>query len=479
MWYSTSRKHCEGQLLTDSVCLHVSKPLKPELVGLALLLGIGSASIAKEAPTVENEGDKITFVTSDENVQTIIQEQVANPSIDDAITKVIPNHLIFYRSTNGTHKVHKVIEISEDTEQADATQILSLSATIPVTSFEPEEPPQIDSPASGSAVDGRKVQISWNSGNRAINDWYLHVSTRENGNNLVDSGDMSPGTTSYLVDNLPQNESTVYVKLWYQVHGGSAWHNVKSTFLSNAVKPQPPQVDSPVSGSSVNSNASTSFTSTEVPYGDHLVALYNFDGDLSDTSGNGLHGTSPTPLEFKSTPEGRSTVHFDGVDDHIVLGRSSKLDFSDSKTFTIASWIRLPGTSPLFSDNDVFMNLISKYDKGIAGEYYLDLRRSGRVGLLREAAPFDKHSSNRIRPNQFSFVVGTYDGSVARVYVDGELSGSTVMGPSGSANNTDVVLGARHKRGRLENYFQGEMDKLLIYDRALTDVEILAMFKAN
>ena len=106
------------------------------------------------------------------------------------------------------------------------------------------------------------------------------------------------------------------------------------------------------------------------------------------------------------------------------------------------------------------------------------MRKYGRVGLLREAAPFEKHSSRQITPNKFSFVAGTYDGSVARIYVDGQLSGSTTMGTSRSAGNTDVVLGARHKRGQLENYFQGEMDQLVIYDRALTDAEILSMYSA-
>ena len=549
MWYSTSESNAieESQLLAGNAHVCLSSLLKLRTLCLVFLLGTGNTSIALETPTVEHNGDKITFVTSDANVQTIIHEQADFPSIDEAITKVIPNHLIFYRSNNGTHKVHTVIEITDDAQQTDATQIPSLNATIPSTSVKPKEPPQIESPASGSAVDGKKVQISWNSGNRVINDWYLHVSTLENGKNLVDSGDMSPETTSYLVDNLPQNESTVYVKLWYQERAGSKWHNIKSTFLSNAVKPEPPKVDSPATGSSVNgkqtkiawnagnkkvskwslyvsttengknladsgempsettsylvdnlpqdgstihvnlryqehgssawNNARTTFSSAEVAYGEDLIALYDFDGDLTDTSGNELHGTSPTPLKFQSTPDGRSTVHFDGVNDHIILGRSNKLDFSASKSFTIATWIRLPDTSPLFTDNDVFMNLISKYDKEIAGEYYLDLRRSGKVGLLREAAPFDKQSSNRIKPNQFSLVVGTYDGTAAKVYVDGELSGTTPMGPSRSAGNTDVVLGARHKRGTLENYFQGEMDKLLIYDRALTELEVLSMFK--
>lgn len=451
MWYVASESVVieDGHLMTDNVRMCLSIPPKLHALGLVFLLGICSASIAREAPTVEHNGDKITFVTSDANVQTIMQEQGAFPSIDSAISNVIPNHLILYRSNNGNHKVHTVIEISEDAQWTDAGLILSSSATFLSNAVEPE-PPQIDSPVSGSSVNGSQTTIMWNAGNRAVSNWYLYVSTFENGKNLVDSGDISSETTSYVVDNLPEDGSTIYVKLRYQEHGSSAWHNVKNTF-----------------------------SSIEVPYGDDLVALYNFDGDLTDTSGNGLHGTSPTSLEFQSTPEGRSTVHFDGIDDHIILGRSSKLDFSASKKFTIAAWIRLPDTSPLFNDDDVFMSLISKYDKGIAGEYYLDLRRSGRVGLLREASPFEKQSSNRILPNQFSFVVGTYDGSVARVYIDGLLSGSTATGPSRSASNTDVVLGARHRRGTLENYFQGEMDKLLIYDRALTDAEILWMFKAS
>ena len=452
MWYAAAGNSViansvikKGQSNAGDFHARLSIPLKLHALGLLFLLGLCSTSIAQEASNVE----KVTFFTSDANVQTIIQEHVDSPSIDEAITRVIPNHLIFYRSSNGNHKVHTVIEITDDAKWADASQILLANPVIPPAPVKPE-PPQVNSPVSGSSVKGKQTKIMWNAGNRTISNWHLIVGTEKNGKNLVDSRDMSPETTSYEVKNLPEDGSTIYVKLRYQEQGSSAWRS-----------------------------SGTTFTSTEVPYGENLIALYDFDGDLTDTSGNGLHGKSPTPLAFQSTSTGRSTVKFDGVDDHIILGRSNKLDFSARKKFTIAAWVRLPDSSPLFNDNNVFMNLISKYDKGIAGEYYLDLRKSGRVGLLRETAPFDKQSSNRILPNQFSFVVGTYDGSVARVYVDGALSGSTAMGPSGTAINTDVVLGARHKRGKLENFFQGEMDKLMIYDRALTDVEILSMYRSS
>ena len=451
MWYSTAGSPVteKGHLKPGNTPVSLSIPLKLHVLGLVFLLGTGGASVAQETPTLEHKGERITFFTSDVNVQTIIQEQVDSPSIDEAITKVIPNHLILYRSNNGNHMVHTVIEITDDAKWADASQVLLPIAKIRTPAVKPE-PPQVFSPSAGSSVNGKQAKIMWNAGNRAISKWQLYVGTNENGKNLLDSGDMSSETKSYLINNLPEDGSTINVKLRYQERGNSAWRSTRTTFIS-----------------------------TEVPYSSNLIALYNFDGDLTDASGNGLHGRSPTPLAFRSTPDGRSTVHFDGVDDHIVLGRSGKLDFSAARKFTIATWVKLPATSPLFSNNEVSMNLISRYDRGIAGEYYLDLRKSGRVGLLRETAPFDKQSSSKIIPNQFSFVVGTYDGSVARVYVDGVLSGSTAMGPSRSASNTDVVLGARHKRGKLENFFQGEMDKLLIYDRALTDAEILSMYSAN
>jgi hypothetical protein len=524
---------------------------KKYALGVVFLLGSFSVSAAQQTQNAQfssdHNSDQITFVTSDANVKTILEEQRAYPSIDEAVSKVIPNHLIFYRTKNGNHKVHTVIEISDNAQWTDTPQALATTAL--TTSPAEPVPPEIDFPASGSAIDGKRVQVTWSAGNKPVSDWYLHIGTIENGKDLLDSGEIGAEKISHVVNNLPGDKTDIHVKLWYQLQGSSVWHNIKSSFVSNEVEPEPPEVLKPVSGATVagsqtkimwnagdmavnswylsagttengtdvldsvavapetNSyvvenlpqngspvyvklryqsqgdsqwhNVRTMFSSAEVPYREDLVALYNFDGDLSDASGSGLHGKSPAPLEFQSTPEGRSTVRFDGVDDHIIIGRSSKLDFSASKTFTFAAWVRLPDNSPLFNDNDVSMNLISKYDKGIAGEYFLDLRKSGRVGLLREASPFEKHSTGKIQPNQFSLVAGTYDGTVARIYVNGELSGSTAMGPSGSASYTDVVLGARHRRGSLENYFQGEMDKLLIYDRALTDTEILAMYRAN
>ena len=86
MWYSKSIAIEESQLMAGNVHVCLSTLLKLRTLCLVFLLGIGNTSIASETPTVEHNGDKITFVTSDANVQTIIQEQVAFPSIDEAIT---------------------------------------------------------------------------------------------------------------------------------------------------------------------------------------------------------------------------------------------------------------------------------------------------------------------------------------------------------------------------------------------------------
>ncbi len=475
MWKLASESRVQDKCLAvaENAHMYLGTSMKSQSLGLAILLASCGVSIAQESSMLNYNDEQITFVTSHANVQSIIEERQAFPSIDEAVSKVIPNHLIFYRSKNGNHKIHKVIEVSQETQWTDISRKQPANESMLVNLATPE-PPKISSPVIDSAVDGGKVKISWKPGSKSIKDWYLHVSTFDDGKNLLDSGDLSSETTSYTVDNLPADNSTIHVKLWYREHGKSAWQNIKSQFLSSLVKPELAQIIKPLTGPSlVGSQPQT------VPFGDGLVALYNFDGDLTDASGNGLHGTSPASLKFQSTADGRSTVHFDGVNDHIVLGRSDKFDFSDSKKFTFAAWVRLPDTSPLFKRDDVSMNLISKYDKGIAGEYYLDLKKSGNVGLLRETSPFEKSSANRITPNQFSLVAGTYDGSVARVYVNGSLSGATTMGPSGRASNTDVVLGARHRNGVLENYFQGQIDQLMIYDRALTDTEILSMYKAN
>ena len=72
-----------------------------------------------------------------------------------------------------------------------------------------------------------------------------------------------------------------------------------------------------------------------------LVAFYPFDGNASDLSGNGHHGTLQGPtLSTDRAGHWNSSYIFDGIDDHLMVTESAKItnfNYSTPITFTTDS----------------------------------------------------------------------------------------------------------------------------------------------
>ena len=72
----------------------------------------------------------------------------------------------------------------------------------------------------------------------------------------------------------------------------------------------------------------------------------------------------------------------------------------------------------------------------------------------------------------------TYDGSSLALFVDGALDGSMAVSGSIITTTQPVRIGGGAPAGA-PLHFQGLIDEVSIYDRALTAVEIQAIFNAG
>lgn len=78
-----------------------------------------------------------------------------------------------------------------------------------------------------------------------------------------------------------------------------------------------------------------------------------------------------------------------------------------------------------------------------------------------------------LKKNNWYHVVGTFDGKEIRIYLDGELAGQKPVpahGPVMIWNDNPLEFGGR---GTGDNAYKGLMDELLVYDRALTEEEVV------
>lgn len=206
---------------------------------------------------------------------------------------------------------------------------------------------------------------------------------------------------------------------------------------------------------------------------DGLVAAYPFyegsGNKLHDVSGNRNHGT----LNGPTWVGGRygHALDFDGVNDYVNVGDFPAVDALRTR---IAVCARITPTN-LTGRHD----FVSKYDAG-AGErailFYLNgstPRWTVQENAGSYSASSDIASSQTLSIGKTYHVVGTFHGNKEmKIYVDGVERASLASGsvPTDfSPTAADFLIGAP---GDISNVFQGQIDDVRIYSRALSPSEI-------
>ena len=197
-----------------------------------------------------------------------------------------------------------------------------------------------------------------------------------------------------------------------------------------------------------------------------LVGHWNFNEGsgpvAADSSGNGNDGQLADGtgwLQNHARPP--FVLFFDGVNDHVNVANSPSLNPSDE--ITLAAWI-----APY--DVSASGEIIAK-SNGTDPQYYLRVQAGGKIRFGIGATVLNGNST--LSPFQWHLVAGTYDGATMKIYVDGVLD--TVMSKNGPMhdNGVDVWIGCRRFRTLLA--FNGLIDNLRIYSRALSANEIQAL----
>jgi hypothetical protein len=182
-------------------------------------------------------------------------------------------------------------------------------------------------------------------------------------------------------------------------------------------------------------------------------------------------------------------IKFDGFTTHIIRKAEDAPRLRES--FTIEAWIA-PQAYPYN-----WCAIVNQQRNHRAG-YFFGIDDFGRVGLhLAIDGKWHECTSEQVIPfmTKWSHIAGTFsrDGGIT-VYIDGKVaSGLPVKGRFTPADDVDLQIGRNHKKTKMNpkalvrpevNFptsysFDGIIDELKIYDRALTADEIKKSYRSN
>ncbi|TXH13530.1 MAG: hypothetical protein E6R03_11120 [Hyphomicrobiaceae bacterium] len=177
------------------------------------------------------------------------------------------------------------------------------------------------------------------------------------------------------------------------------------------------------------------------------------------------------------TPAGRA-ASFDGVNDYVLIGSPAVLNVAGNQPMTWMAWCK---PSSLNADH-----VLNKGGTASVNEngYYLRVYSSGVVRAFRgdgTTGAFADSPASSISTGKWHHIVGSYDGSKLRVYVNGSLRGesATLTLSAATANAVELCLGVLKSGASFYNYFTGQIKDARIYNAALTSAEIAALYNAT
>ena len=198
-----------------------------------------------------------------------------------------------------------------------------------------------------------------------------------------------------------------------------------------------------------------------------LVGSYSFDegsGTTSpDLSGQGNHGALTNGPTWAAAGKYGGAISFDGVNDMVTIADSASLDLTTG--MTLQAWVR-----PAVLGWPYRTVLLKETPGSLVYTLYLNetTRPLGSIfagGFERIAT-----GSAALAANTWTHLATTYDGTNLRLYVNGTLVTTTAASGAISTSTGALRIGANTIWP--EEAFQGLIDEVRVYNRALTTAEL-------
>ena len=199
------------------------------------------------------------------------------------------------------------------------------------------------------------------------------------------------------------------------------------------------------------------------PIENGLVAWWSMDegtgttiADQSINSNTGTFGTSPADPTWTNGKFGKA-LSFDGDDDYVNCGSESSLDLTSE--FTLETWVKTPDATKA--------NYVVLATKGV-WRYMIGYNVNDNFIAYVNNSDSLSSTWGSAKDNEWQHLLWTHSASEDKIYIDGVLNKMGDLPDPVSDPSSILTIG-----GHTTSYsFDGDIDEVRIYNRALSSREI-------
>ncbi|MDD3985457.1 MAG: hypothetical protein PHY59_06170, partial [Methanobacterium sp.] len=301
-----------------------------------------------------------------------------------------------------------------------------------------------------------KIILTWTDNSNIEDGFKIERST--DGTTFAQTATVGAGITTYTDDNLTDN--TIY---YYKIRSYKGASNSEYSSIANAItadRTGPTTSILTVSADNTNNKININLAENDTGLVLYMPFEENTGTTTKDWSTNNLTGTI-NGATWATGKYGKA-LSFNGINDHrgVILGQSSSLQLS---TITILLWI-----NPQNNGDSYFV-----YRGGYGGDAKYQFALGYNTGILSGSC-WDSIGRTwvtaGIAENEWANVALVCGNNQAILYYNGMLVDNVTMSGQLQSSTADIYLG---NYGSLGYDYKGLMDELRIYNRTLTQREII------
>lgn len=202
------------------------------------------------------------------------------------------------------------------------------------------------------------------------------------------------------------------------------------------------------------------------PSTEKLIFSKTFDTDEESSNSSSNIRVISSNLTTNRKGEENSAYSFDGVEDYLMINLEDNFTIDNNTPYTLALWIKTE------NNNSPIVQLFSKQEN--EGSFLFNLQLKSGQPVLETCSyniSCETLYSSKIELNNWHHVAFVMDeDSTLKIFIDGNLIRERIISLQAISPQAPTLLFGKNTTGK--EFFQGKLDDIYFYKRALSGEEI-------